>query len=93
MTERDWKREFDAAGAAGVREGLKSARWEKDKRAAAREWLERSDAMNWQAKRKGNDSGTARTAMDVFRRYRWIYMVGAAAFGLLGLAQALGKLF
>jgi hypothetical protein len=91
MTERDWKREFDAAGAAGVRDGLKSGRWEKDKRAAAREWLERSDAMQWQSKRKGD--GASGTTFDAFRRYRWIYMIGAAAFGLLGLAQALGKLF
>jgi hypothetical protein len=90
MAEIDWKREFEELGAAGVRAGLIARRWDEEKRSAARQWLERIDATSWQASRAGANSdpaAKARTGMDVFRRYKWVYYIAAGAFGLLGLSQ------
>jgi hypothetical protein len=42
-----WKREFDELGPEGVRSALITARWDKKKRSAASQWLDRSDAINW----------------------------------------------
>jgi hypothetical protein len=92
MAEIHWKREFDALGMQGVRGALTSGRWDDAKRAAAREWLERADAKQWQATRHGEGSG-APSAFDALRRYKWIYFAAGGAFGLLGLAQVLAKLF
>jgi hypothetical protein len=88
MPEIDWKREFEAIGAKGVRGALIANRWDDQKRSAAREWLERGDAAQWQATRAGVAvAGEAKSSLDAFRRYRWVYYIAGGAFGLLGLAQ------
>lgn len=46
-----WKREFDELGPDKVRRALINAQWEKKKRAAARQWLDRSDSLNWNSAR------------------------------------------
>ena len=92
MADIDWKRQFESMGAQGVRSALLANRWDGDMRAAAREWLERADASAWQATRRGGDDkedGPRKTAMDRFRKYRWVYYVAGGAFGLLGLTQIL----
>jgi hypothetical protein len=88
MAEIDWKREFDTLGSNGVRAALMSTRWDNEKKSAAREWLERVDAASWQAGRPAGDgSAAAASGMDVLRRYKWVYYIAGAAFGLLGLSQ------
>ncbi len=91
MAEQDWKREFDEMGVAGVRSGLTARRWRAEKQSAAREWLERADAQNWAATRAGSDGEArdARSTMDVFRRYKWVYYIVGGGFGLLALSQML----
>jgi len=42
-----WKREFDELGPEKVRTALIHAEWEPRKRAAARQWLDRADSLNW----------------------------------------------
>ena len=42
-----WKREFDALGPEAVRSALISGQWDARKRSAARQWLDRSDSLNW----------------------------------------------
>ena len=88
MADIDWKREFDTLGSKGVRGALIGNRWDEEKRSAAREWLERSDAMAWQAGRAPSDKNAPPTSsLDGLRRYRWVYYIAGAAFGLLGLTQ------
>jgi hypothetical protein len=90
MAEIDWKREFDGLGSRGVRAAQMSARWDKAKRSAAREWLERSDATQWQATRPKSAAAEAEDAgssLSTFRRYNWVYYVAGGALGLLGMAQ------
>jgi hypothetical protein len=88
MAEIDWKREFDTLGSKGVRGALIANRWDEEKRSAAREWLERSDAAAWQANRAPSDKNApATSSLDAFRRYKWVYYIAGAAFGLLGLSQ------
>ena len=90
MPEIDWKREFEVMGAKGVRGALITNRWDDQKGAAAREWLERNDAAQWQATRRETaDAGERKSSLDAFRRYRWVYYIAGGAFGLLGLAQML----
>jgi hypothetical protein len=86
--ELEWKREFESIGAHGVRAALIARRWNPDKRSAAREWLERNDAIAWQATRPAGE-GRGETTMDVFRRYKWAYAAIGGAFGLLALSQML----
>jgi hypothetical protein len=89
MAELDWKREFETLGAPGVRAALIARRWDRDKRSAAREWLERSDAQTWQSTRPrtGEAAAAGKSGMDLFRRYKWIYYVLAGGFGLFALSQ------
>jgi hypothetical protein len=90
MAEIDWKREFDGLGAGGVRGALIATRWDKEKRAAAREWLERADGAAWQGSRAGRpDDAPAKSTLDAFRRFKWVYYVVGAGFGLFALAQML----
>jgi len=91
MTEIDWKREFEQTGAQGVRAGLISSRWNNEKRAAAREWLERTDAASWQSSRRGQEPRG--TTLDAFRRYKWVWAIAGGAFGLIAVAQIVGKIF
>jgi hypothetical protein len=93
MAEQDWKREFDTLGATGVRAALIARRWDGEKRSAAREWLERSDAQAWQSTRprgSGDAAAAEKSGMGFFRRYKWIYYVVAGGVGLFALAQILG---
>jgi hypothetical protein len=89
MAELDWKREFEALGTAGVRAALIARRWDNEKRSAAREWLERTDAQAWQSSRATAGSGAAagKSGMDLFRRYKWVYYILAGGFGLFALSQ------
>jgi hypothetical protein len=91
MADLDWKREFDALGVPGVRAALIGRRWDRDKRSAAREWLERSDAQAWQSTRPRGSGASAAAAgksgMDVFRRYKWVYYILAGGVGLFALTQ------
>jgi len=42
-----WNREFQELGAKQVRADLTLRRWDKDKSAAAKQWLEREDLARW----------------------------------------------
>ena len=68
-----WLGEFKEAGAEKIRGELLLRRWPKDKLSAAREWVEREDAKNWQAARRPGDASPIR------RNRKWMgYVIGAA---------------
>jgi hypothetical protein len=50
--EKDFVKEFEEMGTDRVRSDLMLGRFTGTKRSEARVWLERTDAANWQAKRK-----------------------------------------
>lgn len=56
-TRKEWTDEFAELGPEEVRARLVSTRWARDKRDAARVWVERHDAHTWQeARGEGEDS-------------------------------------
>jgi hypothetical protein len=81
---KDYKPEFKELGVSRVRSELLARRWDKEKLAAARLWVENEDAHNWVAKRS---DAPPRQGPNLFRKYA-IYI--AVAFGV---AYACVRLF
>jgi hypothetical protein len=81
---KDYKPEFNELGVDKVRSELLARRWDKDKLAAARLWVENQDAHNWVAKRS---DAPPRQGPNNFRKYA---MYIAIAFGV---AYACVRLF
>lgn len=79
-----WNREFQELGAEQVRSGLILGRWDKDKRSAARQWLERNDALTWQARRPPRSSSRGTFFLNL-RSAKWWGYVGGALFLAMGL--------
>jgi hypothetical protein len=80
-----WFREFDALGVERVR-GAVAGGWPRDKKQAARRWLERQDLKAWQAGR--TDTPTERvTFKERLRSSKlWVYAV-AGILLLIGLSR------
>jgi hypothetical protein len=81
---KDYNPEFKELGAARVRSELLARRWDKEKLAAARLWVENQDAHNWAAKRS---DAPARQGPNLFRRYAVYIAVG------FGIAYACVRVF
>ena len=80
-----WNREFDQLGAEKVRGDLILGRWDKEKRSAARQWLERNDTRNWQAARpRGSSRGTFILNK---RNAKWWAYATAAFFLIFGVIR------
>lgn len=88
---QDWSREFKELGAARVRSNLATGQWEREKRAAARLWVETIDARAWQEAR-GDNPRESRSLVVRLRSAKWWRYVGPALMILLGLGLALRKL-
>lgn len=81
--ETKWKREFAELGISGVRNAMATAKWDQNKRNAARTWLERQDVNAWQAKRTPQDRERV-SLKERIRKAKWLLLVmGAIAIGML----------
>jgi hypothetical protein len=86
--ERDrarWTAEFEALGGAKVRSEVMLGRWAPDKRAYAREWLERQDVEEWQARAPDGNGGFAKLRIN---RKLW-GVIGGLIFGAFALFRVL----
>jgi hypothetical protein len=81
---KDYKPEFKQLGVDRVRSELLARRWDKEKLAAARLWVENQDAQNWLSTRS---DAPPRQGPNRFRKYA-VYI--AVAFGI---AYACVRLF
>jgi hypothetical protein len=86
-----WAAEFSELGVGRVREKIVGPAWDKEKKRAARRWLERQDAKAWQARQASSSSGDRTTIRQVLRKHsKWI-MVGVGI--MLFLMFGLGRMF
>ncbi len=83
-----WSREFRDLGAARVRSALVTGQWEREKRAAARLWIETTDALAWQEAR-GNSPTQSLSFMARLKGGKWWRYAAAA----IGLAIGLGMIW
>lgn len=78
--QEKWLAEFRAGGAEKVRRDILSANWTKEKRAAARVWLEREDNKRWQAERGPGEGAPVR------KNRKWMmYIIGAIGLAFLAI--------
>jgi hypothetical protein len=78
-----WLAEFREGGPEKVRRDIMAARWPKEKRTAARVWLEREDNKRWQAERGSGDGKPVR------KNRQWMmYVIGG-----IGVAFAAVRAF
>jgi hypothetical protein len=86
----DWRAEFSELGADRVRSMLLGNTWERDKKAAARMWIETQDALAWQSK---NGGGQGRPSLILrLRTAKWWKYVAPAAGILMGFGLLLRRL-
>ena len=86
-----WYREFDDLGVESVRSSAMSTSWDRDKRQAARRWLERHDTRSWQASRKDIPADKLSWKQRMRGSKFWMY-VGVAALLVMG-AMRLFRMF
>jgi hypothetical protein len=90
VPKRDWSSEFKTMGADQVRSMLRSNTWERDKKAAARLWIETHDALAWQQKR---GDGPARPSLILrLRSASWWKYVAPGVAALMGLGLLMRRL-
>ena len=92
MSERQhekWLSEFEELGVAGVRNRMIVAGWEKEKRSAARQWLERRDVAEFQATRP-TGSLPKTFFMKGRSKWWWIYFAGGLLLAM-GIARVFSK--
>jgi hypothetical protein len=82
---KDYKPEFKELGAERVRMELLKRRWDPDKLAAARIWVENADTHNWVSDRKDTPAG----GKNNFRK--WAVII-AGVFGFLFVAARILKM-
>jgi hypothetical protein len=87
---RQWPREFRELGAERVRSSLVVGGWDRQKRAAARLWLETADTRVWQRQHAG-DAAPSRSFIAGLRGAKWWRYVAPAAMGLMALAYVLRR--
>ena len=86
MANKDFKPEFEALGLDRVRHQVMMRRWDADKLAAARIWVESQDAQSWLA---GRSDGPPASADRKKQTRRWIIYVATG----FGAAYAGARLF
>jgi hypothetical protein len=78
--QEKWLAEFREAGPEKIRRDIVTARWPKEKRSAARVWLEREDNKRWQAER-GSGEGKP-----IVKKRPWmIYLIGAIGVAFMAV--------
>ncbi len=86
-----WNRQFKELGADKVRGELIIGHWNKDKRSAARLWLERTDAASWQKARPVGTSSRGTFFLNL-RNAKWWGYVTAGLFLAWGIFRVLRRL-
>lgn len=90
VPKKNWREEFEELGVAQVRARMRGSEWNREKKAAARVWVETSDARAWQQKHKA-DEGRMPLMMRVRSAKWWRYAM--PAFGaLMGIGLLLRRL-
>ena len=89
--EQRWLSEFSELGTEKVRNGLTLGRWDKEKRAAARQWLEQRDVRSFQAKHSGDTSPN--TFIMKLKGAKWWAYAAGGILGAMVLARLLPRLF
>jgi hypothetical protein len=69
-----WHREFAELGASRVRGAMTAPGWDKEKRQAARRWLDRQDKLAWQTHRK-NAPPRGPSLKERLRKSKWLLYV------------------
>jgi len=95
QSREEWRREFNELGRDAVRAELLGSRWDREKKAAARIWIETADALAWQSRNPHGDGGSPSLILRL-RSARWWKYVGpmaGAAMGIGLLYQRLRGLF
>ena len=85
IEEARWTAEFEALGRAKVRSDMMLGRLAPDKRAYARQWLERQDVEEWQARAPAGSGGLSRLRIN---RKLWGLITGLL-FGGFALIRVL----
>ena len=85
-----WGAEFEGIGRAKVRSEILAGRWAADKRNYARQWLERQDLQEWQA-RAVTGAGTAGLSKLRVKR-RVLALISGLIFGGYALFRVLRQL-
>jgi hypothetical protein len=85
--ETKWFREFHEIGADRVRGAIAGGGWEREKKHAARRWLERQDLKVWQEGRK--DEPDKVRLKDRLRESKWWLYVAGALLLLVGVSRFL----
>ena len=89
--ETKWFREFHELGADRVRGAIAGGGWDRNKKQAARRWLEKEDLKVWQAGRKGQPDRVP--LKERMRQSKWwLYGIGAMLL-LFGGARLFRVLF
>jgi hypothetical protein len=71
-----WSREFGELGDKRVRELMLSTAWDREKRVAARTWLEKQDVKAWQSKQSSSAEGERFSLKKWIRdNKRWISVI------------------
>lgn len=87
----NWTREFKELGADKVRSSLTTGQWDREKRAAARVWIETTDALAWQRSRPSDAEGSG-SFMLRLRTASWWRYAAPAIMALIGLGLLLRRL-
>ena len=90
-TPPDPKAEFEDLGPARVRNALATGKWDAEKRAAARAWIEALDVQNWQ-KSQAARPADAMSFGAKLRSVPWMRYVIPIAAGVVGLGMVLARL-
>ena len=89
--KQNWSREFKELGADKVRSALVTSQWDREKRAAARVWIETADARAWQEAR-GDEVTDSPSMIIRLRSAKWWRYVAPAVMVLIGIGLALRRL-
>jgi hypothetical protein len=83
---KDWTPEFREMGREQVRAMLRSADWDREKKAAARIWIETADALAWN-KDRGPEDTARKSLILTLRSAKWWRFTGPGIiiFMALGL--------
>ena len=89
--QENWPREFKELGAERVRSGLISGHWDREKRAAARQWLEQAGARAWRQTRGDKPPSESGSFIVRLRNATWWRYATTAIFILMGLGFLLRR--
>ena len=90
VPKQNWRAEFEQLGMAQVRAKMRGNEWNRDKKAAARVWIENSDAHAWQQKHKAGNSQTP--LMLRIRTAKWWRYVAPGFAAAMGIGRLIRRL-